>query len=65
MTEKQPDYKSGKKTIEKVLFCIACKKEVNHKVKIIPFGTPSFPIFEYRTICSNCGALRRLPKEPK
>ena len=65
MSEKNMNKSSGKKISEKTLFCIACKKECNHKVKKIPYGTSALPIFEYRTVCSNCGTTRRLPKEPK
>ena len=55
----------GKQTIEKMMYCIACKKKYKHKVKVISYGTCKFPIFEYRTICSNFETIRRLPKEPK
>ena len=54
-----------KNFVEKEIFCVACKKSVKHTIRKISFGASSFPIFEYRTVCSNCGALRRLPKEPK
>ena len=53
-----------KKIVKKNFKCIACKKEVEHVMQIILVGTPELPIFEYRTICSSCGSMRRLPREP-
>ena len=64
MSEKKTNVED-KKIVEKQLYCIACKKESKHKVRKISYGTSTFPIFEYRSVCSNCGTIRRLPKEPK
>jgi len=64
MSEKWYKKYGDRKIVKKMLKCKACKKEVEHTMKIIFVGSLDLPIFEYRTTCSNCGAMRRLPREP-
>ena len=54
-----------RKTVKKKFICIACKQNVEHTMHTILVGTPEVPIFEYRTICSKCNVMRRLPHEPR